>query len=137
MQRSKKKKILAIKPRNPKGIGGFKPGNTYGPGAARQLRPDFLTQALISQLNELEKKGDVYKNRPKFARIVDKMIAMAITGNGFIIKEIFDRVQGRAKQAIELGGPDGDHIRVETITRTIIHPGDIKREKPPEDDDDV
>lgn len=113
--------------RNQTARGKFKPGNTASVGNPGPHRPDFLTQALISQLHELDKKDR--RNRPRFARIVDKMIAAANEGDMRAAAEIFDRVQGRAKAVTELKNPDGETLRVEYIKRIIVDPLIVDDEK--------
>lgn len=46
----------------------------------------------------------------KLEKIVDKLLEEAEGGNMVAIKELFDRLDGRAVQATELSGPDGGPI---------------------------
>ena len=66
-------------------------------------REKIITQRLISELNE-EENGIA-----KIARVVNALISQAADGNVHAIKEIFDRVEGKAPQPIE--GSDDHPLR--------------------------
>lgn len=90
----------------------FQPGNKLAVGHAapplrkfQSNRRRFLSQSLVSQLNETDRN-----NVSKFHKIASRMIEAALDGDSLMIKEIFDRVEGKAVQAVELSGPDGSAI---------------------------
>jgi Family of unknown function (DUF5681) len=72
----------------------FQPGNTL-----QQRKPARITQMLISALHETveaEKNGQKIE-LTKARAITDKLIELAIGGDMTAIKEIFDRVDGKAR----------------------------------------
>jgi hypothetical protein len=52
----------------------------------------------------------------KLERIVDKLLEEAEGGNMVAIKELFDRLDGRAVQATEISGPEGGPIETSSAT---------------------
>jgi hypothetical protein len=79
----------------------FKKGNKAAAGhRPPALRPDFLTQTLISQLNEVDKDT---KSEVKH-KLVAKLIELALGGDVVAIREVFDRVQGKPAQAMSIDG---------------------------------
>lgn len=99
----------------------FQPGNKLsvgnpGPGP----RPDILTQALISQINEIDNRDP--QKRAKIAKMVDKLIAMGIDGDMDAIKFIWDRVEGPVKTVNELRNADGGTFKLEVIRHVIVDP---------------
>ena len=94
--------------------GHFKPGNQAAVGHNGPMRKDPITQVLISQLNEIDKNT----GKQKLHMLCEALIGLAI-GLEFkigskkyqfapdikAIKEIIDRVQGRAIQSVGLTGP--------------------------------
>lgn len=92
--------------------GTFAKGNkaavgSGGPGS----RTKFLTEALISQLNELDPKT----RKEKFHTLVAVLIRRAIKKeDAYAIKEIFDRVEGKPAQLIQGSGEGGAvHVTIE------------------------
>ena len=102
--------------------GRFAPGNRVGLGnPGPSPRPKFLTQELISQLNEL----DVKSGKTKYGKIIENLIKNATgyvlktkttdeDGNVVIeereiphdleaIRQIFDRLEGKPMQSVGLG----------------------------------
>lgn len=47
--------------------------------------------------------------------LADALITEALTGNVQALKEIADRLDGKAMQGVEVSGLDGDAIQVNTI----------------------
>jgi len=114
--------------------GLFKKGNkaAVGSGGPSQ-RPRVMTQALVSQLNEITKRSRVIteirlvKGKPKkFFRfdektmnnihhVIERLIENAVEGDMPAIKEIFDRCEGKAVQAIEGTGQDDNAITIRLI----------------------
>jgi hypothetical protein len=89
--------------------GSFKKGNKAGIGnAGPGGRGKFLTQALISQLNELDPKTKMMRAH----KVVDALIKAASGGDVPAIKEIFDRIEGKV--------PMGGNETSEPIKVTII-----------------
>jgi hypothetical protein len=102
--------------------GSFKPGHKINVGNPGPQRPSFLTQALISQLNEIDKNT----GREKLHMLAERLLIHAFGGEYTIkvtgrkngkrivvdgelsaIKEVFDRVQGRAVQGVAFDPGDG------------------------------
>jgi hypothetical protein len=60
--------------------GQFKPGNQLAKGNPGPVRRNFLTQELISQLNEIDPRT----NKQKFGMVVEQLVRLA---TGFVVKE--------------------------------------------------
>lgn len=56
----------------------------------------------------------------RLREIAEKLLTMAADGEIQAIKELADRTDGKAMQAIEASGPDGGPIQVEKIVREIV-----------------
>lgn len=70
-------------------------------GGSKPKKRDFLTQHLLSELNE------VRPDQPTKAReLINALIDKAIGGDITATKEVFDRVEGKVTQPI---GGDEDH----------------------------
>lgn len=97
----------AIAPRKP----GFQPGNKAAVGAKHDATPRFITQQLTSLLNECVRKRkddkDFVAEETNVRRICRRLVENAIDGDTTAAKEIFDRVEGRAKQGVEISGSLG------------------------------
>lgn len=50
----------------------------------------------------------------KLRAIAEKLVAAAELGEGWAIKEVADRTDGKPVQATELSGPDGNPVEVVT-----------------------
>lgn len=61
---------------------------------------DLLTRRVIQDPKKLEK-------------IVDKLLDQAQDGEAWAIKEVVDRLDGKAVQIQEISGPDGNAIEIE------------------------
>lgn len=100
----------------------FQKGHKFsgGIGSRGQTKPNFLTQQLISQLNEIDKAYSKKCGMPKlrYDRLVDKMIDLAVKGDRWMIAEIFNRVQGKAPQQLELT----QNVQISRIVREIVDP---------------
>lgn len=73
-------------------------------------KPDKLMRdALIIALKREVKVGG--KKTKRFAQIVEKMAQLAADGDGPLIREIFDRVDGKVSQAIT--GKDGGPLEID------------------------
>ncbi len=69
----------------------------------------MMSDALALALNEeadgiLDKDG---KPTKKLRVIADKLVSMAVEGDIQAIKEVADRTEGKARQALEVSGRDG------------------------------
>lgn len=58
----------------------------------------------------------------KLRAVAEKLIVQALEGDVQALKEIGDRIDGKALQGLELSGEIG--IAVEQITRKVIDPGE-------------
>lgn len=52
--------------------------------------------------------------------IAEKLLSMAAEGEIQAIKELADRTDGKAMQAVEASGPNGGAIQIEKIVREIV-----------------
>ncbi len=60
----------------------------------------------------------------KLRQIADKLVELARTGDMAAIKEVGDRLDGKAAQSVAVSGPDGGPMQVEQIVRKIVDPHD-------------
>ena len=67
-----------------------------------------LTTAVKEFLKEKYKDGKTYGEKLKEAAVV-----RAITKSDVLMKEIWDRVDGKIPQGVELGGKNGEPIQIE------------------------
>lgn len=70
-----------------------------------------------------ETKGDDGKMRRRLNAIADKLCKMAEEGDMAAIKEIGERLDGKAPQAVSLGGDEENPI-IHRIVREIVRPSD-------------
>ena len=61
--------------------------------------------------NEL-RKALVQQDQLNLRRIADKLVEKAIDGEPWAVKEIMDRVDGKAIQATEISGTDGEDLKM-------------------------
>lgn len=92
-----------------KGIKGFQEGNQAAVGNRGPSRPDIFTQALISQLHEVDKKT----SKEKIHVLCDQLIKQGMAGEVNAIKEVIDRVQGKASQSIDLNANLSGAVAIE------------------------
>src|SRR4051812_13939545 len=97
----------------------FQKGHRLSVGNSGPVRHNMISQVLISQLNEIDPKTQ----KAKLHKIVDELIRQAlgfekkilhkntgklikiqVPGDIVAIKEIIDRVQGKAHQAVTVVG---------------------------------
>lgn len=82
----------------------FQPGHTINNGIRRGTP---FRDALLIELTELD--GD----RSKLRRVAERLVKEAIAGNAIAIKEIGDRVDGKAAQITVIAGDqDGGPVQV-------------------------
>jgi hypothetical protein len=55
----------------------------------------------------------VLANPKKLEKIIDKLLEEAEAGNMTAVKEVVDRLDGKAIAAVEMSGPDGNPIEIE------------------------
>ena len=58
------------------------------------------------------RKALVQQDQLNLRRIADKLVEKAIDGEPWAVKEIMDRVDGKAIQATEISGADGDDLKL-------------------------
>lgn len=61
--------------------------------------------------NEL-RKALVQEDKLKLRLIADKLVEKATEGESWAVKEIIDRVDGKAVQATEISGADGEDLKL-------------------------
>jgi hypothetical protein len=61
--------------------------------------------------NEL-RKALVQQDQLKLRLIADKLVEKATEGESWAVKEIIDRVDGKAVQATEISGADGEDLKL-------------------------
>jgi hypothetical protein len=61
--------------------------------------------------NEL-RKALVQQDQLKLRQIADKLVEKATEGESWAVKEIIDRVDGKAVQATEISGADGEDLKL-------------------------
>ena len=52
----------------------------------------------------------------------EKLLDLAASGEQWAVKELADRMDGKAAQALSLTGEDGGPVRFEEIKRVVIDP---------------
>ena len=104
----------------------FKPGQSGNPGG----RPKKLTQPLEAFLARKDKSGKQYAQL-----LIEAMVKRAISRSDTLVKEIFDRVEGRIPPAEETSGSRGNTIIID-IPRPPRLPIDVSGNghKPPEEE---
>ena len=126
--------------------GQFMPGHRLSVGNAGRQPPSLCTQTLISQLNEIDPRtgkakirflcdtlyklatGYSYKKRYR----VDGKIEMEevdVQPDVAAIKEIIDRVQGKAPQAVQVGGDPDNPIEVVNVIERIVIAATISQDE--------
>jgi hypothetical protein len=68
------------------------------------------------------RKALVQQDQLNLRRIADKLVEKAIDGEPWAVKEIMDRVDGKAVQTTEVSGIDGDPVELKVIEFIIKHP---------------
>jgi len=88
--------------------GGAPKGNTNASKAKK------LSKMLQDRLTE----------RKEEQALMDKLLDLALGGDMAAIKEVFDRIDGKPKQAIVGGDEDDSPIQITQIERIIVKPKD-------------
>jgi len=68
------------------------------------------------------RKALVQEDSRKLRTIADKLVDAAEQGEPWAIKEVIDRVDGKAVQATEISGVDGDAVELKLIEFVIKRP---------------
>ena len=68
------------------------------------------------------RKELVQEDKVKLRKIANKLVQAAEEGEAWAIKEIIDRVDGKAIQSTEISGVDGDAIELKAIEFVIKRP---------------
>ena len=87
----------------------------------RAVMTAALMKALHTESNETDENG---KPRKQLNLIANKLVKLAAEGDTMAIKEVFDRTEGKARQAMELSGPDGGPME----TKWTVEVVDAKKE---------
>lgn len=88
--------------------------------AASNRKRKVMTDALMIALQREVDKGDGQPTK-RINMIAEKLAEKAAEGDIQAIKEVFDRTEGKAMQAIEASGPDGAPL-LSGITVTFVKP---------------
>jgi hypothetical protein len=83
---------------------GGQPGNTNGAKGAK------YQSALKRALARAGKTVDGGLNK-----VTDQLVAAAINGEQWAVKEVADRMDGRAAQALNIGGQGDNALKIELI----------------------
>jgi len=70
----------------------------------------------LAQADGIDLEG---KRITKLRQVAETLVTKAIEGEGWAIKEIADRVDGKAMQQVEVSGEDGGPVLFKTIYETI------------------
>jgi len=99
--------------------GKFGKGNRAFVGRSPKQRPrNFLSQRMIAKLNEKVAVGEgKYKRKMTWAdRLIDAGFKAALDGSAPHFTAIFDRVEGKVKQSLDVSGPGtGGAVVIETV----------------------
>ncbi len=82
----------------------FQKGKSGNPGGRPKQRK--FREALSLALSENDQKT----GQPKLRRIADKLVEAAMQGESWAIREVADRTDGKAVQAVELESDHKQHI---------------------------
>ena len=91
-------------------MGAPKGNNNAGRG--KEWR-DALTYALENYESSAVERGQALRG------IANKVIETALTGDMVAVREIGDRMDGKAVQSTEVSGPNGETLRTEIVIREI------------------
>ncbi len=92
---------------------------------SRGSKPDKLMKDAIMLALHREAKGVDGVKTKRFNIVAAKLVELAEDGDMSAIKEITDRIDGKAMQAVEHSGPLGGAIEtVSKIVREIVRPED-------------
>lgn len=110
-KKAKKAKKKEPKPNDRNGAGQFKKDNKAATGRKDKPADQKAKKLKEAYINAVTEKDIKY--------IVKAQIKKAKKGDTMAAKEVFDRLWGRAKQEVEIGGPGGGPIQFAvTVTKT-------------------
>lgn len=90
--------------------------------ASKGSKPDkIIRDALILELNR-ETEDDDRQKIKKVNRIVAKLVGAACEGKIDAIKEIFDRVEGKAPQSVSLGADEDNPLPIAGFALVPVQP---------------
>jgi hypothetical protein len=103
--------------------GQFEPGNKLSVGQPGPWGNRFMSQALISVLNEMMvvpgKKPQTKEEITRFRKIINRLVDLGCEGDMRAIEFIFDRVEGKVRQQVDISGLEkfaGITIMKNTVT---------------------
>jgi hypothetical protein len=96
----------------------FPKGHKLSVGNKGPTKRLSLTQQLISQLLEVTDAKKPNINR--VAKLVSKLIALGEQGNLDAIKFIFDRIDGKLKERVELSGDPNNPMQNTHTIRVVV-----------------
>lgn len=67
-------------------------------------------------------KALVQDDYAKLHAIAARLVAAAEAGEGWAIKEVADRTDGKPAQAVTVGNEEGENFRIEKVIREIVRP---------------
>ena len=65
---------------------------------------------------------DAKQEKGKLRKIADKLVSEAMKGNIQAMKEVADRLDGKAAQSLTVGGDSDNPVQIRTIERRIVDP---------------
>jgi hypothetical protein len=81
-------------------------------GNQNAVKARIMSRHLLERIEE----------RKLWPQLMDALLTKALDGDVPAIKEVFDRVDGKAPQDINLGGQDDNPLVVQKIVREIVKP---------------
>src|SRR5215472_3784230 len=108
----KRQRLKKVNPRSLKNLRPFQPGQSGNPGGRPRRPLTDAYQAQLARVNDLDRQKRTYAEM-----IAAAQIKKALKGNTMAAKEITDRVEGRARQAVEvtLETPSEFHVQVNFV----------------------
>jgi hypothetical protein len=89
------------------------PGNRYAAGLHRRGRDDFITQQLISELNQpVDRRTINGDQKTKYAKMVEAIVDKAMEANPWAVEFVFERVEGKVPSAMR---GSVDSVRIEDV----------------------
>lgn len=86
--------------------------------SGRKSNELVVRQNLLRILDET----DPVSGRKKMLRVLHSLVNSAMEGDLGAINAVMDRVDGKPKQAVEHGGPDGGGIPISEVTFRVVDP---------------
>ena len=92
----------------------FKPGQSGNPNG----RPKKGT-SLTEILRELGEVPPGKTGKPRKEVIAEKLWRLALSGDKFALRYVYDRLDGKPKETKEISGPDGEGIEIHFVGGAI------------------